>query len=220
MDPISRTSHETTRAAPPVRVRGAPRLAPLAALAGALLLIAPLGAADGPVQSDPECFAEPRMDLDDRASPLDSATVELGGETAKICYGAPSARGRTMIGGDEVPYGEPWRLGANEATALHLTFPARLGDVELEPGSYSLYAIPDDEEWTVVVNGQVERWGIPIDPEVTAQDVGRIQVPRERPEEHVETLSFHFQERNGNEAGLVMEWEEYRITLPLERDAG
>lgn len=167
-----------------------------------------------PIQ-DLECYTA-GMDLEDRASPLDSATVEVNGEVVKVCYGAPSARGRTMIGGEEVPYGEPWRLGANEATALHLPFPARLGDVELEPGSYSLYAIPGAEEWTVVANAEVERWGIPIDAEVRAQDVGELQVPRERPDEHVETLSLSFREVGDAEAELVMEWEEYRIAIPLQ----
>ena len=181
-----------------------------------------LAAAPGALQAeDPECFIETGMDLDDRASPLDSTTVELGGEPAKVCYGAPSARDRTMIGGEEVPYGEPWRMGANEATGLHLTFPAQLGDVELAPGSYSLYAIPDADEWTLVVNGEAERWGIPIDEDVMAQDVGRTPAPRDHPDdEHVETLEIHFEEVDEGEAHLVMEWETYRIAVPLQRIDG
>jgi len=48
--------------------------------------------------------------------------------------------------GDLVPYGEPWRAGANEATAIHLTAPARVGGVALEAGSYSLYTVPNESE--------------------------------------------------------------------------
>ena len=96
-----------------------------------------------------------------RPSPLDSAVVTLGGQRAKVCYGAPSARGRDVMG-SLVPYGQPWRLGANEATALYLPFPAELGSVRLDPGVYALYAVPGAERWTVVVNGTPQRWGIPI----------------------------------------------------------
>jgi hypothetical protein len=76
-----------------------------------------------------------------RPSPLTATTVTLGGQAGKLCYGSPSANNRTVMG-ELVPFGEPWRMGANEATALHLPFPAVVGDIHLAPGSYSLYAVP------------------------------------------------------------------------------
>jgi len=71
---------------------------------------------------------------------LDSAQVSIGGQVLKVCYGRPSVRGRQVAGG-LVPYGEPWRLGANEPTTLHVPFTADIGGVRVEPGSYSLYVV-------------------------------------------------------------------------------
>src|SRR5206468_12789508 len=67
---------------------------------------------------------------------LDSATVEIGGATLKVCYGRPSARGRKIMGG-LVPFGEPWRLGANEATTIHVPFAAELAGVRVGAGTYT-----------------------------------------------------------------------------------
>ncbi|HEX6406601.1 MAG TPA: DUF2911 domain-containing protein, partial [Gemmatimonadales bacterium] len=52
--------------------------------------------------------------LETRKSPLDSVTFQVSGQRVKVCYGRPSSRGRTMLGGADVPYGKLWRTGANE----------------------------------------------------------------------------------------------------------
>ena len=69
-----------------------------------------------------------------RPSPLGYTDIDLGGHVAKICYGRPSAKDRAVEGG-LIPFGEPWRLGADEATAIHLPFPAIVGGIELAAGS-------------------------------------------------------------------------------------
>jgi hypothetical protein len=118
-----------------------------------------------------------------------------------------------------VPYDQLWRFGANEATAIHLTAAATLGGVALEPGSYSLYALPAEGQWQIFVNTSFERWGIPITDEVRATEVGSFTAVAEASDEMVETLTFSYE---GNEAGtggdLVMAWENTRVRLPL--DAG
>ena len=93
----------------------------------------------GPVEAqDPTCqFRGAPEALADRPSPLDSVAIPLGDQVATLCYGRPSTRGRDMVGGLD-PFGQPWRMGANEPTTLHLPFAARVGTVDLEPGSYSL----------------------------------------------------------------------------------
>ncbi len=159
--------------------------------------------------------------LAQRLSPPDSAIVELEeGSRAKLCYGAPSARGRVMIGGEHVPYGEFWRTGANEPTTLHLDFPARVAGVRVEPGSYSLYTRPGEEAWTVHLSTSVDRWGIPIDEEVRGAEIGRGSVTPERTEEPVETLRFEFHPVGPDEAELRMEWERTRLRIPVERSGG
>lgn len=159
-------------------------------------------------------------DLADRASPLDSVIVSLDGSEAKLCYGAPSARGRTMLGNDAwVPWGQPWRLGANEPTTLHLTFPAEIAGIRVEPGSYALYVVPEAGIWRLHVNDAVERWGIPISEEVQAADVGTGVLPMEPLDRHVETLSFHFAPTGHGAGHLVMDWETSRMRIPLKKVA-
>jgi hypothetical protein len=153
--------------------------------------------------------------LAERPSPLDSVMIELGGEVAKLCYGRPSLRGRTMIGGDD-PLGSPWRFGANEPTTLHLPFSATFGGIDLEPGSYSLYAIPETGQWTIVVNGNTNRWGIPLSSDVRSTDIGSFVVVVTDPGRLVETLTFRF-EGGGSAGSLVFAWERATLRIPISR---
>lgn len=151
-----------------------------------------------------------------RPSPLDSVLVRLGGEEAKLCYGRPAAGGRAMIG-TEHPYGTPWEMGANEPTTLHLPFPAQVGSVLLGPGSYSLYAIPGESEWTIVVNGNPDRWGVPLNAEVRAADLGSFTVRPAPRDGFLDRLTFSFQPAGDRRGQLVYEWEAVRLSIPIER---
>ncbi len=153
--------------------------------------------------------------LSERPSPLDSVEIRLGDAAAKLCYGRPSTRGRSILGVQD-PYGSPWRLGANEPTTLHLPFEATVGGVDLGPGSYTLYAIPEEGPWTIVINGRTQRWGIPINPDVRTADVGSFVVPSEQLDEHVETLTFRWV-GVGMEGTLVFEWEFVSLGIPISR---
>src|SRR5437870_6984453 len=112
----------------------------------------------------------PADKLAERASPLDSIAVQIGAGTMKLCYSRPSARGRKVMG-SLVPFDQPWRLGANEATSIHVPFPAEIAGVRVQPGPYTLYVIPGASSWQIVVNRGVQRGGVPIDDEVRARDV-------------------------------------------------
>lgn len=151
----------------------------------------------------------------ERPSPLESVEFSVGGNDGLLCYGAPSARDREIFGatGEALEtYGETWRVGANEATAIHLSGPATIGDVALEPGSYSLYAIPGQDEWEFFINSNAERWGIPIDESVRAADIGSFTVEPETMDEHVETMRFRFEpSEDGTMGDMVMEWENTRV---------
>jgi hypothetical protein len=153
-------------------------------------------------------------DLARRASPLDSAQLAVGGATLKVCYGRPSTRGRTMLGG-ELPFGQPWRLGANEPTRLTLPFAAEVAGVHVEPGTYSIYVVPQATSWEVHVNRAVDRWGIPIDATVQAQDVGKGTVPVETLAQPVEQLTLSLVA--GTPTELVVEWEKTRVRIPIRK---
>lgn len=166
-------------------------------------------------QAGSECWVRgDPAELGNRASPFDSTEVTMDAGTVKVCYSRPRRLDRTIMG-SLVPFGEPWRLGANEATAIYVSAPASIGDVEVEPGWYTLYAIPGQEDWQIVVNGATERWGIQIDDEVRADDVGSVTVPVEPTDAPVEMLTMTLESAAANEAELAMEWENTRVNVPI-----
>jgi hypothetical protein len=108
-------------------------------------------------------------------------------------------------------------MGANEPTTLHLPFPARIGTVDLGPGSYSLYAIPEAGAWTIVVNANPDRWGVPIGAEVRAADIGSFPASTVTLPTPVERLTFRFDAAGPSGGALVYEWERTGLSLPVAR---
>jgi hypothetical protein len=155
-----------------------------------------------------------------RASPLVALDLPLKGGRGRLCYGSPSLRGRTMIGGEAVPYGELWRLGANEPTTLHLDRIVYVGDLVLSPGSYSLYAIPDRKEWEIVINRATKQWGLESEytPEIAAQEVGRVRLQAQALDAPVEALTFSSRTSALGAVELIFEWQTTRWRLPLVTD--
>jgi hypothetical protein len=119
-----------------------------------------------------------------------------------------------MVGGVN-PFGQPWRLGANEPTRVTLPFAADVAGVHVGPGTYSLYVVPQATSWEVHVNKAVERWGIPINAEVQAQDVGKGTVPVETLAQPVEQLTLSLVA--GSTTELVVEWEKTRVRIPIRK---
>jgi len=189
-----------------------------------ILLVATLTLAQaqaGSSQAAPSpCWIRgPADKLAERPSPLDSIAVQVGSGTVKLCYSRPSARGRKVMGG-LVPFDQPWRLGANEATSIRVPFAAEIAGVRVDPGTYTLYAIPGAAKWQIVLNRGVQRWGVPIDKEVRAGDVGVGTVTTESLDAPVETLTLKFAPPAGNTTELVLEWEKTRVRIPIRRTSG
>lgn len=164
------------------------------------------------------CAPSSRMPVEGRASPYDSVRFTLGGSAAQVCYGRPYAKGRTVFGeGGLYPWGTFWRTGANEPTTIHLTSPASIAGVAVEPGSYSLYTIPGETEWTVVVNRSTSQWGHEnqYTAEVEAQEVGRGTVPSGTIEEPVEQFTIRTEPAEGDATHLVLEWQRTRVQIPI-----
>ena len=183
----------------------------LAALA-TLSLVAPAHAQDLAgcfVRGDAAATAQ-------RPSPLGAVAFTVGGADAKLCYGRPSAKGRKVMG-ELVPFGAPWRIGANEATALHLPVAADIGGVKVEPGVYSLYAVPGEKEWEFFLNRQWERHGTPIDEAVKAGDVGSFKRPVAATSAMVEQLTFTWVSEGADMGHLVMEWENTKVEIPVHK---
>jgi hypothetical protein len=163
-----------------------------------------------------EVGCKPQRPTGNRSSPYDSTVVTVNGQRAVVCYGRPSARGRTMIGGTAVPYGRIWRTGANEPTTVHIPFAATIAGVQVAPGSYSIYTVPSEGEWEVIVNRSTSQWGHEsrYTDEVKAQEVGRGKARTSKLNDHIET--FTIKSANAQRgADLVLEWEHTRVTIPI-----
>ena len=149
-----------------------------------------------------------------RPSILDSLSVQLGTGSVKVCYGRPRKNDRQIMGG-LVPYGAPWRMGANEATVIHMPVAGTIAGVPVEAGSYSLYAIPAEKEWQIVVNSATQRWGIPINPAVREKDVGTGTVPAGTAPTSEDQMRLSFEKKGDKSADLVLHWDLTAIRIPV-----
>jgi len=149
-----------------------------------------------------------------RPSPPGETEFVLEAHVGKICYSRPSARDRVVEGG-LIPFDSPWRLGANEATVIHLPFPASVGGIELEAGSYSLYTNAGEFEWEFVLNSNAQRWGIPIDDEVRMADFATFTGMPRTMSEPVEQFTITWHTHGGENGHLVLEWGTTRVEIEV-----
>jgi len=136
-------------------------------------------------------------------SPPAEAHVTIAGKLISIKYSAPSMRGRHIFGG-LVPYGKVWRAGANEATALHTDADLQLSDLKVPKGDYTLYILPEDNRWTLIVNKQTGQWGTEYD---RAQDLGRVALELSKPAAPIERYQITISAKGGNGGRLQFAWD-------------
>jgi hypothetical protein len=150
------------------------------------------------------------------SSPADIAYLRENGKegapVAKVVYGRPSKKGRTMLG-DKEPYGKVWRTGANETTEIKLFKAVTFGDKQIPAGTYSLYSIPGKDEWTIIFNSKLDTWGHYAYDE--SKDVARIKVPAGKTDSEVEAFTIAFDGANG--AGTMnLAWENTLVKVPVK----
>lgn len=138
-------------------------------------------------------------------SPPAKAEATLKGKKVTIDYSAPSKRDRKIMGG-LVPYGEVWRTGANAATTLTTEADLMIGDLHVPKGTYTLYSIPGEKEWTLIVNKQTGQWGTAYD---AAQDLGRVKMKVAPVKNTVETFVI------GIDKNLSLTWENTKAWVPI-----
>ena len=93
-----------------------------------------------------------------RKSPIAIASIKHNNTYVKVVYGQPYRNNRTIFGEWE-KYGEVWRTGANEATEITLTEAVLMNNNVVEAGTYSLFTIPGEDQWTVILNHALGQWG-------------------------------------------------------------
>lgn len=181
-----------------------------------LILLASAALLGAPADTACQILNPKNVPAEGRKSPLDSLTFAVSGAPVKLCYGRPSSRGRTMLGGEAVPYGQLWRTGANEPTIFFTPVAITVAGIEVAPGAYSLYTVPTARDWEIIVNRSIKQWGEESNytPAVQAQEVGRAKVPSERTTKPIETFTIRAEPADSG-ATLVLEWEKTRVKLPV-----
>jgi hypothetical protein len=130
----------------------------------------------------------------------------------KVTYSRPAKKGREIFGKLE-PFGQVYRLGANESTEIKFFKPVVIGGKSIPAGSYGLFAIPNQANWTLIISKDTDHWGAYTYDE--SKDVVRVQVPVKTLETPVENLSMAFTpEANG--AVLNIGWDKTAVALPIK----
>lgn len=149
------------------------------------------------------------------ASPADIAWLppKRTNPIAKVVYSRPQKKGRTMIGGTDA-YGKVWRLGANESTEIKLFKDATFGDKVIKAGTYTMYAIPAETEWTIIFNSKLDTWGAYAYDE--KMDVARIKVPVGKTDQELESFTIGFDEPSGSSSTMNIAWENWLVKVPVK----
>jgi hypothetical protein len=136
-------------------------------------------------------------------SPAAQASVTLNGKSLTIDYCAPSLRGRKV--GDQIaPYGKVWRTGANTATTLHTDANLMIGDQAVPAGTYTLYTLPSQQGWKLIINKQTGQWGTVYN---EAQDLGRVAMSDgAAPSAPVEVFKIQFEHTHGSSTEVHLMW--------------
>ncbi|HEU4562744.1 MAG TPA: DUF2911 domain-containing protein [Longimicrobium sp.] len=143
-------------------------------------------------------------------SPRQASRAFTGGANLWLDYSRPGMRGRP-IWGALVPYGAVWRMGANDAAHFATDRPVRLGDLALQPGTYTLFLLPTADAWTLVVNRKTGISGLEHDPRM---DVGRVAMTRQALERPVEQFTMELRPA-ANGATLYAAWDREAATIPI-----
>lgn len=155
-------------------------------------------------------------------SPLDIAYLpdnfahdRKDGEKAiiKVYYSRPAKNGREVFG-KMAAYDKVWRLGANEAVEFKAYQNLTIGNKKIKAGIYSMFAIPSENEWTIILNSDLDFWGAYSYNE--KKDVLRFTVPTKSLPEVVEAFSIRFEDLGNNDAVMRIAWDQTMVEIPVK----
>jgi len=156
----------------------------------------------------------PQQDKSKRPSPPGTAEVTLKGKKITIDYSRPYLKGR-KVGQELAPYGKVWRTGANEATALSTEVDLNIGGVKVPAGKYTLYTLPSEGTWKLIINKQTGQWGTQYD---ESQDLARIDMKRSPLPQSVEQFTISFDKTSDSAAELNLDWENTRVSVTVKAE--
>ncbi len=147
-------------------------------------------------------------------SPMDMtafpSSYKVADKAVRVTYSRPQLKDRSVS--ELAPAGEVWRTGANEAPEITFYKDANVGGTDVKAGTYSLFTIPGEGEWTVILNSNLNQWGAYSYDQKA--DVARAKATTSADSESLDAFSMAFEEVDGG-ANLVMGWGTLRVTLPI-----
>ncbi|HJX82977.1 MAG TPA: DUF2911 domain-containing protein [Candidatus Angelobacter sp.] len=157
-------------------------------------------------------WAQAPQDKSRRPSPPGTADCTIKGKKVTISYSRPSVKGRKVMG-DLVPYGQVWRTGANEATTLTTGIDLNIGGAKVPAGTYTLYTLPSEGTWKLIINKQTGQWGTEYNQD---QDLSRVDMTKSELVVAVEQFTISLDQDSNDSADLILEWEHTRLTVVVK----
>jgi len=130
---------------------------------------------------------------------------------ARVIYSRPQKSGRTIFG-ELVEYGKVWRLGANEATEIEFFKAVRIGGKKIPKGRYTLYALVNEDSWTIILNKETDTWG--AFKYNAKKDLTRFEVAVQKNDSPVESFSMMF-EKTATGCNLIIAWDTTKVSMPI-----
>src|SRR5437773_8874758 len=154
-----------------------------------------------------------QMDKASKPSPAAKASCALAdGKTITTDYSSPRAKGRKIFGG-LVPYGEVWRTGANDATTFVTTANLTVEGKDVPAGSYTIFTVPAQDKWTLIINKKTGEWGIPY--KYQGDELLRTDMQVSKAPTPVENFTIAF-DQAGNSCTMHLDWENTRASVAFE----
>jgi hypothetical protein len=144
-------------------------------------------------------------------SPPAASSIQIAGKKISVDYYAPSMHGRKVMGG-LVPFGIVWCTGANYATKITTEAPLRVGNLDLPKGSYSIWTIPGEKEWTLIINKETGQFHLNYN---SVLDFGRTKMSLKTLPAPVETFRIDLRADGGNQGTLALVWEKTEAAIPF-----
>ncbi len=130
---------------------------------------------------------------------------------ARLIYSRPLKSGRDIFGGI-IRYNELWRLGANESTEIEFFRNVKVGGKTVAKGRYTMYCIPGESKWTIIINKDNYCWGsFTYD---SRKDVARADIETTKTTDTVEAFTMYFDETK-NGANLIILWDNIKAVMPV-----
>ncbi len=151
------------------------------------------------------------------ASPSATIKQAVGLSDITVEYSRPNTKGRTIFG-DLVPYGKLWRTGANASTKITFGDDVMLEGHKVPAGTYALYTIPGEKDWTIVIHKNTKHWGDGGKEYQQNEDVARFNVPAMRTADKTESFTILFTDLTNNGATLNLMWENTSVPVKITTD--